>query len=267
MHEAEREQEILGFLNQSGFISFQELERRMDASAATIRRDLARMMDAGLITRVHGGAKLAKGGRDAAMSAAEIHNAPLTGVPFLENINRNRLQKKAIGMAAAGLCVENEGVMIDGGSTTLQMCPHLNGMNLQVLTNSLHIINALLPQVGTKLLIPGGQVFREQNIVLSAAGDETMPRFHAPKLFMGATSVGSVGVMQADILLVAAERRLVDRASEIIVLVDSSKFSGPSGHVVCPLEEVDVIVTDSGIAPRHVKMLEKVGVKLVIAKV
>jgi DeoR family ulaG and ulaABCDEF operon transcriptional repressor len=165
------------------------------------------------------------------------------------------------------LCVENEGVMIDGGSTTLQMCPHLNGMNLQVLTNSLHIINALLPQVGTKLLIPGGQVFREQNIVLSAAGDETMPRFHAPKLFMGATSVGSVGVMQADILLVAAERRLVDRASEIIVLVDSSKFSGPSGHVVCPLEEVDVIVTDSGIAPRHVKMLEKVGVKLVIAKV
>jgi DeoR/GlpR family transcriptional regulator of sugar metabolism len=106
------------------------------------------MMEAGLITRVHGGAKLAKDGRDAAMSAAELHNAPLTGVPFQENINRNRLQKKAIGMAAAGLYVENEGVMIDGGSTTFQMCPHLNGMNRQVLASSLHIVNTLLSRAG-----------------------------------------------------------------------------------------------------------------------
>jgi len=266
MHATEREKAILESLSQSGFISFQDLERRMEASPATIRRDLTRMVEAGLITRVRGGAKLAKGGKNAARNAAEIRNGELTGVPFHENIHRNRQQKMAIGKAAAGLCVDNEGVMIDGGSTTLQMCPHLNGLNLQVLTNSLHIVNALLPQVGTKLLIPGGQVFREQNIVLSAAGDETMPRFHAPKLFMGAASIGPVGVMQADIILVAAERRLIDRASQIIVLVDSSKFSGPSGHVVCPLDEVDVVVTDSGIAPRHVKMLERFGVKLLIAK-
>jgi DeoR family ulaG and ulaABCDEF operon transcriptional repressor len=72
--------------------------------------------------------------------------------------------------------------------------------------------------------------------------------------------------MQADIILVAAERRLIDRADEIVVLVDSSKFSGPSGLVVCPLEEIDVVVTDSGIAPEHTKMLEKAGVKLIIAR-
>ena len=58
-----------------------------------------------------------------------------------------------------------------------------------------------------------------------------MPRFHAPKLFMGAAALGPTGLMQADIILVTAERRLIERADEIIVLADSSKFAGPSGHV------------------------------------
>jgi DeoR family ulaG and ulaABCDEF operon transcriptional repressor len=71
--------------------------------------------------------------------------------------------------------------------------------------------------------------------------------------------------MQADIILVTAERRLIDRADEIIVLVDSSKFDGPSGHVVCRLEEIDVVVTDADISAQHTKMLEKAGVRVVIA--
>src|SRR6185312_3625171 len=119
---------------------------------------------------------------------------------------------------------------------------------------------------GTRLLVPAGQVFPEQSIILSAAGDDGMPRFHAPKLFMGAAALGPVGLMQADVILVAAERRLIDRAKEIIVLVDSSKFDGPSGHVVCPLEEIDVVVTDEGISSEHSKMLAKAGVKLIIAR-
>ncbi len=83
--------------------------------------------------------------------------------------------------------------MIDGGSTTLQMCRHLEGKNLQVLTNSLHIVSALLSQTGTRISVPGGAVFREQNIILSASGDDLMPRFHAPQLFMGAAAVGAAG--------------------------------------------------------------------------
>jgi DeoR family ulaG and ulaABCDEF operon transcriptional repressor len=145
------------------------------------------------------------------------------------------------------------------------MCPHLDGLSLQVLTNSLHIVSALLPQPTTRILIPSGQVFREQNIVLSAAGDDGMPRFHAPKLFMGAASMGPAGLMQADVILVAAERRLIERADEIIVLVDSSKFSGPSGNVVCALDEIDVVVTDPGIEPHHVAMMEAAGIRVIIA--
>ena len=155
--------------------------------------------------------------------------------------------------------------MIDGGSTTLQMCPHLDGKNLQVLTNSLHIVGALLAQPGTRIQVAGGTVFREQNIILSAAGDDLLPRFHAPKLFMGAAALGAQGVMQADIVLVALERRLIERAEQLILLVDSSKFHGPSGNVVCDLDEVDIVVTDSGIASEHRRMLTKAGVKVIVA--
>jgi DeoR family ulaG and ulaABCDEF operon transcriptional repressor len=267
MHSAERERLILEYLDRNGFVSFQDLERRVEASPATIRRDLERLTSAGLITRVRGGAKRAPGTNNVAQNPAtpDSYRVGLTGVPFHENIHRNRSQKEAIGRAAARLCNAGEAIMIDGGSTTLQMCPHLADLNMQVLTNSLHIVNALLTQPGTRVLVPAGQVFREQNIILSAAGDDGMPRFHAPKLFMGAASVGAAGLMQADIILVGAERGLMDRADEIIVLVDSTKFDGSSGHVVCPLEDVDVVVTDAGVAPEHMEMLERAGVRLVIA--
>jgi DeoR family ulaG and ulaABCDEF operon transcriptional repressor len=145
------------------------------------------------------------------------------------------------------------------------MCRHLDGLNLQVLTNSLHIVSALLGQTGTRILLPGGAVFREQNIILSATGDDLMPRFHAPQLFMGAAALGPQGVMQADIVLVAAERRLVDRAEQLILLVDSSKFQSSSGNVVCELKEVDVVVTDSGISKQHVAMLEAAKIRVIIA--
>lgn len=261
MHAAEREKMILDSLGESGFVSFRDLESRVDASPATIRRDLDRLEEAGVITRVRGGAKRVGQSGPAAPAPEE----GLAGVPFHENIGRNRAAKEAIGRAAAKLCVGGEGVMIDGGSTTLQMCPHLDGLGLQVLTNSLHIVSALLPQTTTRILVPAGQVFREQNIILSAGGDDGMPRFHAPKLFMGAASIGPAGLMQADIILVAAERRLIERADEIIVLVDGSKFSGSSGNVVCALDEIDVVITDAGIDPRYIAMMEAAGIRVIIA--
>jgi DeoR family transcriptional regulator, ulaG and ulaABCDEF operon transcriptional repressor len=69
--------------------------------------------------------------------------------------------------------------MIDGGSTTLQICPHLGGLNLSVPTNSLHIVSALTNQAGTRVLVPSGAVFPEQSIILSVFGEEGMPKFHA----------------------------------------------------------------------------------------
>lgn len=92
-----------------------------------------------------------------------------------------------------------------------------------------------------------------------------MPRFHAPRLFMGAAAIGPQGVMQADVILVAAERRLIDRAEEVILLVDSSKFGSSSGGIVCTLDEIDVLVTDSGLRDEDRAMLEAAGVRVIVA--
>jgi DeoR family ulaG and ulaABCDEF operon transcriptional repressor len=255
MHAAEREKAILQLIGERGFIAFKDLERQVAAAPATLRRDLERMASEGRIARVRGGAKLPG-------ETADGQATSLSGIPFHENVGLRREQKEAIGRAAAELCAPGEAVMIDGGSTTLQMCPFLDGLNLQVLTNSLHIVLALLGQTGTRISVPGGAVFREQNIILAAAGDDLMPRFYAPKLFMGAAAVGPRGVMQADIVLVAAERRLIERAEAVILMVDSSKFRGSSGNVVCELAEIDTIVTDTGIDDQSAAMVREAGVEL-----
>ena len=256
MHAAERERRIFEALRPTGFVSYRDLEVLLDASPATIRRDLTRLEESGQIVRVHGGAKLPE--------TEDAGGPRLLGTSFDQNITQNLGAKQAIGKAAAALCSPSEGVMIDGGTTTLQMCPHLDGLGLQVLTNSLHIVNALLPQAGTRILLPSGAVFREQNIILAPAGEESMPRFHAPRLFMGAAAIGPQGAMQADPVLVAAERRLIDRAEEVILLVDSSKFRSQSGTIVCGLDEIDTVITDSGITPEMAKALQDAGVKLVV---
>lgn len=262
MHASLRKDLILNLLAERGFVSFRELDSLIAGSPATIRRDLEKLSREGLLTRVRGGVRaIDADGNPAAETSAAMR---LLGVPFHENVTLNREQKQAIGKAAAALCVAGEAIMADGGSTTLQMCPHLAGRNLQVLTNSLHIVSALIGQAGTRILVPAGTVFPEQNIILSPPGDASMPHFHAPKLFMGAASIGERGVMQADIILVASERRFLERADEVIVLVDASKFNGPSGNVVCGLEEVGTIVTDSRISDATAAMIERAGVKLIV---
>ena len=261
MHSNERDDIILGLIAAKGFVSFRELESKIDGSPATIRRDLERLAGEGKLVRLRGGAK-GVGETEANALAPSLH---LAGVPFHENIGLNRAEKEAIGKAAASLCQPGEGVMIDGGSTTLQMCPHLAGLSLQVLTNSLHIVSALINQSGTRVLVPSGAVFPEQSIILSVFGEDGMPRFHAPKLFMGAASIGPQGLMQADVVLVAAERRLIDRADEIVVLADASKFDAPSGNVVCGLEEIDIIITDVSISDKTRTMLETSGIRVIIA--
>ncbi|MEE4454804.1 DeoR/GlpR family DNA-binding transcription regulator [Novosphingobium resinovorum] len=258
MHAEERERLILDAVASTGFVSYRALEAQLNASPATIRRDLTRLEEAGRILRVHGGAKLPGDQRPDGQPG-------LAGTPFAQSITQNLPAKQAIGRMAAALCQPGEGIMIDGGTTTLQMCQHLAGLDCQVLTNSLHIVDALLPQPGTRVLLPSGTVFREQNIVLAPAGEDSMPRFHAPKLFMGAAAVGPQGVMQQDVILVAAERRFMDRAESVILLVDSSKFNSSSGAIVCGLDEVDTVVTDAGIPPEMAQRLRDMGVKLIIA--
>lgn len=256
MHAAEREEIILDALRKKGFTTYRHLEAEVDASPATIRRDLARLEKLGKIIRLHGGAKAVEHAHNGAGAPPE-----LAGTPFEKSLQLHIDAKRAIGKAAASLCKSGEGIIIDGGTTTYQMCEHLGGMSLQVLTNSLHIVNALLPQEATQLLVPSGPIFREQNIILAPAGEESMPNFHASKLFLGAAAVSPRGIFQADALLVASQRRFLDRTDEVILLVDSSKLETSSGAIVCTLDRIDRMITDDAADPKLVDQLINAGLK------
>jgi DeoR family ulaG and ulaABCDEF operon transcriptional repressor len=210
----------------------------------------------GKLVRVRGGAQPTVGTREGGLH--------LQGVPFHENINRNRAAKEAIGEAAAALCRPGDAVIIDGGSTTLQMCPGLEPLGLQVLTNSLHIVSALLQQPNTRVSIPGGVVFREQNVVLDPFEDASTRSFHASRMFVGAAAVNRHGLMQNDIILVQAERKLLALTEELIALVDSSKFHASAGHLLCELSNVNTLITDSDIGDASAKVLESAGVQLIV---
>jgi DeoR family transcriptional regulator, ulaG and ulaABCDEF operon transcriptional repressor len=253
MHAEDRERTILEMLEKRGFVSFRELDKRLIASPATVRRDLERLAVAGRIVRVHGGAKM-----------PDAVAAGLTGVPFHENIKKNAAAKAAIGKAAAALCTAGESIIIDGGSTTLQMCPHLEGLELQVVTNSLHIVSALLPQQKTRVYLPAGALFREQNILLSPFEDDGSGHYQASKMFIGAAGVGAGGLMQTDVILLQAERRLMARAMSVVLMVDSSKFHGRGGQAVCDLKSIGTLITDRGISDRDAKMVRRAGVKLIV---
>jgi len=255
MHATERDQRILELLREQDFIALQTLCDELDASPATVRRDLERLEQRGELERVHGGARPA--------SASGAH---LQGTPFEANLRRQLTQKMAIGRVAATLCAPGDAVIIDGGTTTFQMCPHLESGNLQVLTNSLHIVSALLPRSGVKLSVPGGSVFPEQNIILSPFDDDGLSHFHASKMFIGAAAIGERGLLQSDGILVQAERKLMARADSLIALVDSTKFRAHAGLLLCGLDNVDLVITDDGISRAERALLRAAGVEVTIAR-
>jgi len=254
-YSTERDRLILGLLSERSYVPLRQLSDRLGVSCATLRRDLERLGKEGKLVRVRGGALC--------LDTAQYYFGRLNGVPFDENVNRNKTAKAAIGKAAAKLCAPGEAVIIDGGSTTLEMCANLEPFGLQVFTNSLHIAGALLSQANTRISITGGTVFREQNIVLDPFDNNATCSFHASRMFLSAAAVNRHGLLQNDIILVQAEQKLLSLADELVALVDSSKFSTSAGHVLCRLPNVHTLITDDGIPKEAAKMLEEAGVRLI----
>ncbi len=135
----------------------------------------------------------------------------------------------------------------------------------QVFTNSFPIAEHLLKNSKNTVLMSGGIVYREQNIVLSPFDNDVTGNFYARRMFLGAQGVGPLGVMEADPLIIQAEQKLIGQADEIVLLVDSTKFENRSSLVLCPLSRIDVLITDEGISDRAAAMIEAADIKLIVA--
>ena len=117
------------------------------------------------------------------------------------------------------------------------------------------------------MILPGGAVYREQNIILSPFANDGSRHFSARRMFMGAQGVGPHGITEADPLVIQAEEKLIGQAEELVVLVDSSKFLRHSSLVLCPLDRVSTIVTDDAVSDEARSLVEAAGVKLVVVAV
>jgi len=136
---------------------------------------------------------------------------------------------------------------------------------MPIFTNSFPIAQHLLQHCKSTVMLPGGTIYREQNIILTPFENDVTRNLYARRMFMGAQGLGPLGLMEGDPLLIQAEQKLIDQADELIVLVDSSKFRQRSSLILCGLSRITAVITDDGIADREAKMLEAAGVALIVA--
>lgn len=257
MHERQRWQIILSALAERRVATVVELAVLTASSPATVRRDVAKLADQGLLRKVHGGAET--------LAAAPAASVVGQGRPAASS--DNLAKKRAIAEAAAALCADGDSIIINGGTTTYEMVDFLAGRRMQVLTNSFPLAEALLRTSRNRILLPGGEVHREQGIILSPYDDDALRHHWASVMFMSGQGIVSLGLMESDPLLIRAEQKLLDRAERLVVLADSSKFRGRGGLILCPLARIHTIITDDGVDPRAVAMCREAGVEVQVVPV
>ena len=253
VHERDRHRLILSAARDRTVVTIAEMCELTGASEATVRRDVAALDQAGKLRRVRGGAE----------ALAPRQFPGLMGRPYAMNAGVRQAEKAAIARAAAAMCEDGEPIIVNGGTTTFEMVHPLATRQLTVMTNSLPMAQHLLAHSRNQVMLPGGVVYREQNVVLSTFQDDVTQHFWARRMFMGCLGLGPLGVMEGDPLLVRAEERLIARADELVVLADASKFAGRSSLVLCPLARVGCVVTDDAVEDRAARMIEEAGVRLV----
>lgn len=254
MNETERHRIIVDFLKDRPFGTVKDLSTVLDASAATIRRDILKLHEAGTIRKVFGGI---------ATVDAQASMDRLSARPFAQSRVLAVDAKKAIAAEAEKLCNDGDAVIINGGSTCYLLALRLVHRSLKIYTNSMPVA-ALLGEKGIgQLVVAGGELHRESRILFSSQ-PESSP-FLASKFFVGAQGIGPDGVMESHPMLVRAIERLLQQADEVVVLADSRKFSVRARHVAFSLARIGVLITDDQVAEADVKMLEEEGVRVVIA--
>jgi DeoR family ulaG and ulaABCDEF operon transcriptional repressor len=260
VHERERRQVIQAMLHERGLVRVADICQATGASEASVRRDFARLADTGFATRVHGGLELATrpapSSPDAALTLATGSFEASRGV--------NLAAKRAIAKAAVELCEDGEAIIINGGTTTFEMGDFLCHRRLKVLTNSYPLAEKLIHHGICRVALPGGEVYRDQKLIVSPFEDDSVQHYSATRMFMSAISVGPLGVIEGDPLIARAEIKMLKRAEKLIVLADSSKFVSRGSLVVCPLLRIHTLITDRDAPPAAIEMLRESGVQTIV---
>lgn len=247
----QRKQLILERLRSTGQVVAKALSEEWGISEDTVRRDLRELAAEGLLQRVHGGALPAS----AATGSLQVREqlAPE--------------EKHALGRAGAALVQPGQMVILDGGTTSLQVVKHLP-LNLRatVVTHSPAVAVALAAHTEIEVLVLGGRLFRHSMVNVGASVVEAAEQLRADLYLMGVTGVhAEAGLTTGDFEEAAVKRALHRRAAETVVLATADKLGAASAFAVAPVQALASLVVPAGTPPALCKPLRAAGVKLELA--
>lgn len=246
-----RRRRLLDFVNQRGFATLEDLAASLSVSESTIRRDLEALDQSGAIKRTHGGA---------------VCLGELRGMPAHEDrATTMHREKVAIGQAAANLVRDGDTVLLDGGTTTLEVARALLGRPVQLVTNSLPIAQLVAPYKDTDLILIGGYVYPRTGVAMGPIAIASLRDIRAHKVMMGAGGIVAEGIYNSNSMLVETERQMMRCGQDVLLLADHSKFGRLSLSWLCGLDEVNHLVVDPGLPAEFRELFEDAGVSIQVA--
>jgi DeoR/GlpR family transcriptional regulator of sugar metabolism len=245
----QRREEILQLIEKQGFVALQELVERLGASESTVRRDLEYLDGIGQIRRTRGGA---------AYTGDHL-------TPFEERGITALPQKQRIARAVAEEIPPGETVLLDGGTTTLEVARCLANKMLQVVTNSLPIANLLVNQSNIELILIGGYLYPRTGVALGSLAAAALDDLHVSRVIMSAGGITEKGLFNSNTLLVECERQMLRAAEQVWVVADSSKFGRSALAHLCPLSSVHRLFADGELPDKWKHVVQEAGVELTIA--
>jgi DeoR/GlpR family transcriptional regulator of sugar metabolism len=242
---------IRELLESQEFVDLETLCRQLDTSESSIRRDLSELEQQRVLKRVHGGA-LAIKPRDRLLD-------------FSWQSTRNAAEKQRIAKVAATLIEDEQTVILDGGSTTAAVAAELANRSMNIITNSLAIAEIFKNSRQIEVTLTGGYLYPRLEIMLGPLCENTLAGVAADVLIMGIGGLTEEGLSNNNTLLVGSERKMIEVARKVIIVADHTKFGKPAMAYLAPIDIVDVIVSDEGLAPEYREMLQAKGIQIVLA--
>ena len=241
---------ISQLLAETGSVDAAKLSERFGVTPKTIRKDLDKLESMGLLDRVHGGAVLKRSGSSV--------------FPIEQRKQQCLSEKQRIGAAALELVQEGDSIIIDGGTTTLELARLLGEKKILAIVNDLKIALELMNKPNVDLFVTGGRLRREGAYTLLGRDTERIQeKYKAKKVFLGTTALNmesGLSVLNSDEAEV--KKAMVAAAKEVICLVDYSKFHHVAFAPFCPLHKIGTLVTDSRILPAEIESLQSRGIQV-----
>lgn len=250
----ERKNEILSILQKEQRVLVSELSRRYHVTDETIRRDLEKLEEEGLVKRTYGGAVLNKG---------KHVDMPLR---IRERTNRN--EKQVIATLVAGLVEDGDRIMLDASSTSLMIAKELKNMNkLTVITNSVEVLIELAGHEGIQVISTGGNLNETSLSLVGNAAQKVLNGYHVDKTIFSCKGVDMThGITDSNELDSDIKIAMYGCADTAILAVDSSKFDKVSFVKTMHLKKGDILVTDTKPSADWMSFLQERGVELVLPK-